>query len=304
MMERRQLLKSIGLTTGAIALEGSGMNTVFGKHIDSKRKRVLRVAHVTDIHIRPEHDAPARFRKCLQEIKKHKVDFFLNGGDTIYAADYANIKRERVDEQWNIWKTLLNEFEGYELYSCLGNHDMWWAAPDKQDPMYGKDYVVKQLSIPNRHYSFDRKGWHFIILDSNNKNAGSLDEDQRKWLENDLGSLPQGTPVIVLSHYPILAVCTHIDGGNHTDAVYITNLFFKHKDKKITCFSGHIHLLDNAVYNNVSYFCNGALSGFWWEDGDAQSAGKYYYKQTPPGYAIIDLFDDGSVINQYYPHSF
>jgi len=303
-MKRRQLLKNIGLTTGAFALGGKAVSEVLGNEIEKKKKRVLRVAHVTDIHIRPELDAPARFRKCLQEIKKHKVDFFLNGGDTIYAADYGNIKRERVDEQWNIWKGLLNEFEGYEVHSCLGNHDMWWAAPDKQDPMYGKDYVVKQLSIPNRYYSFNKKGWHFIILDSNNKNAGSLDDEQRKWLENDLSALPEGTPVIVLSHYPILAVCTHINGGNHSDATYITNLFYTHKDKRISCLSGHIHLLDNAVYNNVSYFCNGALSGFWWEEGDAKSAGKYFYKQTPPGYAIIDLFEDGSIVNQYHPHTF
>ncbi len=42
----------------------------------TKRKRSLRVAHITDIHMRPEHDAPNRFRKCMEDIKKHKVDFF------------------------------------------------------------------------------------------------------------------------------------------------------------------------------------------------------------------------------------
>ena len=104
----------------------------------AKRKSVLRIAHITDIHIRPEWNAPNRFRKCITEIKKHKVDFFLNGGDTIYAADYSHITRDGVNEQWAIWKQLRNEFNEYEMHSCLGNHDMWWAAPDKQDVMYGK----------------------------------------------------------------------------------------------------------------------------------------------------------------------
>jgi 3',5'-cyclic AMP phosphodiesterase CpdA len=172
------------------------------------------------------------------------------------------------------------------------------------DPMYGKPHVIKQLDIPGRYYSFQKLGWHFVILDSNNEKSGSLDEEQRQWLEEDLAKLPAETPVLCMSHYPILSVSTILDGGNHTDSKYITSLFYKHHDKKITCISGHIHLQDAAEYNGVQYYCNGALSGFWWEDGDKDSAGKCYYHETPPGYAILDLFEDGTVENQYIPHSF
>ena len=303
-MKRRALLKNIGIAAGTTALSGVNAMAAMAALPNAKRKQALRIAHITDVHMRPELDAPNRFRKCLAEIKKHKVDFFLNGGDTIYAADYNHITRERVNEQWGIWQQLRNEFKEYEVHSCLGNHDMWWAAPDKQDAMYGKEHVVTQLGIPDRYYSFDKKGWHFVILDSNNKNAGSLDDEQKNWLEKDLEKLAAGTPVLCLSHYPILGVSTILDGGNHTDSKYITALFYKNRDKKITCLSGHIHLLDNAEYNGVHYYCNGALSGFWWEEGDKNSAAKGWYHQTPPGYAIVDLFDDGTVVNKYIPHSF
>jgi 3',5'-cyclic AMP phosphodiesterase CpdA len=299
-MKRRDLLRNLSLATGAIATGATPADAAENK----KKKKLLRIAHITDVHIRPEHDAPARFLKCLEEIKKQKVDFFLNGGDTIYAADYQNITRERVNEQWRIWQECRQSIKEYDIHSCLGNHDMWWAAPDMQDAMYGKGHVVKQLGIPNRYYSFSKKGWHFIILDSNNKNAGALDDEQCKWLEDELSALPKNTPVVCLSHYPILAVCTILDGGNHTDSKYISDLFYKHRDKNITCLSGHIHLQDAATYNGVRYFCNGALSGFWWEDGDQNSAGKYFYKQTPPGYAILDLYEDGTLSNQYVPHRF
>jgi predicted phosphodiesterase len=307
-MKRREVLKYMGLTAGAVVLGGPGSIVSAAEHTEEnkpkgKGNRVLRIAHITDVHIRPEENAPERFKKCLEEVKKHKVDFFLNGGDSIYAADYGNITRERVNEQWQVWKDTTKGLKDYEIHSCLGNHDMWWAAPDKKDPMYGKDHVVKQLGIPNRYYSFDKKGWHFVILDSNN-GGGELDQEQRVWLEKDLQSIPAGTPVLFMSHFPILGVCTHVDGGNHTDAKYISDLFYKHKDKKICCFSGHIHLLDQAEYNNVQYFCNGAMSGFWWEQGDKDSVGKGFYKQTPPGYAIVDLYEDGTVENKYIPHSF
>ena len=301
-MKRRELIKGIGLVAGALSISGSAMSaeSIAG----SKKKRILRIAHITDVHMRPELNAPDRFRQCMKEIKKHKIDFFLNGGDTIFAADYGNITRDRVEAQWAIWKELRNELSEYEMHSCLGNHDMWWAAPDKQDAMYGKPHVVKQLNIPNRYYSFQKQGWHFVILDSNNSNAGSLDPEQRTWLEVDLAALAKGTPVLCLSHYPILGVSTIMEGGNHTDSRYITDLFYQHKDKKITCLSGHIHLLDAAEYNGVHYYCNGALSGFWWEEGDKQSAGKGYYRETPPGYAILDLYEDGRVENKYFEHTY
>ena len=299
-LSRRSLIKGLGLATGAALVSPVAIAETTKKNVIKKRNKSLRIAHITDVHIRPEHNAPNRFKQCLEEIKGHKIDFFLNGGDTIYAADYDYIKRERVNEQWAIWKTLRMEFSEYEMHSCLGNHDIWWAAPDKKDPMYGKDYVVKRLEIPNRYYSFDKSGWHFIILDSNNKNAGSIDKEQCTWLEADLANLTENKNVLIMSHYPIIG----INGGTHSDRNYITNLFYTHKDKKISCISGHVHLLDSVTYNNVSYYCNGALSGFWWEDGDENSGGRYWVQETPPGYAIIDLYEDGTVENNYHPHTY
>ncbi|PIH03422.1 hypothetical protein CS542_02395 [Pedobacter sp. IW39] len=73
---------------------------------------------------------------------KTKVDFFLNGGDSIHAADYDNIKREQVIEQWAVWDKCISQISDYEL-------QLYWksrylvAAPSKEDEMYGKDYVVK-----------------------------------------------------------------------------------------------------------------------------------------------------------------
>ncbi|WP_310586922.1 hypothetical protein [Dyadobacter aurulentus] len=58
------------------------------------------------------------------------------------------------------------------------------------------------------------------------------------------------------------------------------------------------------VFNNVHYYCNGAMSGYWWGKGDEHSAGPYYYQETAPGYAILKLYEDGTVENQYYEHHF
>lgn len=297
-MKRRSVLKQVGLLA-ATALTGNiaganGQNT-------ERSKPVLTLAHITDVHIRPEEGVPGRFKECLKLVKQHKIDFVLNGGDSIHAADYNDITRPRVTEQWDAWFDCMKQLTGYEIYSCIGNHDPWWAAPGKADPMYGKEYVVKQLNIPHRYYSFSKKGWHFIILDGNNPGI-KLDDEQYQWLEQDLAALPSGTPVLLMSHYPVFGATPVLVGGNHSDNKKLKDLFYQHRDKVRVVLSGHNHLYDKVLYNDVWYCCNGAMNGFWWGKGDKESAGPGYYLETPPGYAILKLYADGSVTNEYYPH--
>ncbi|MCC6289684.1 MAG: metallophosphoesterase [Chitinophagaceae bacterium] len=297
-MKRRNVIKQVGLLA-ATALTG---NMAVANEQDAKQpKPVLTIAHITDVHIRPEEEAPNRFKKCLRLVKQHKIDFVLNGGDSIHAADYNDITRARVNEQWNVWFDCMKELAGYEVYSCIGNHDPWWAAPDKTDAMYGKEYVVKQLNIPQRYYSFSKKGWHFIILDGNNPGI-KLDDEQYQWLEQDIAALPSGTPVLLMSHFPVFGATPVLVGGNHSDNKKLKDLFYQHRNKVRVVLSGHNHLYDKVVYNNVWYCCNGAMSGFWWGKGDKESAGPGYYLETPPGYAILNLYADGAVTNEYYPH--
>jgi 3',5'-cyclic AMP phosphodiesterase CpdA len=298
--KRRNFIKGISLV-GFGSLLGGSMAAQELKNV--KAKKVLRIANITDVHLNAENNAPQRFSKCLNEIKNQQVDFFLNGGDSIMAADYDHINREQVTEMWNLWKNSLKNISDYEIYSCLGNHDMWWAAPNRNDPMYGKPFAMDQLNMPAPFYSFNKADWHFIVLDSNCDGGGNLGEEQIQWLSADLKKTPHSTPVLVMSHYPILSACTHTVGGNHKDSLSITKIFYQHRHKKIHCISGHVHLLDRSIYNNVHYYCNGAVSGFWWSEGDDKSAEKYWYHETPPGYAILDLYEDGSLISNYYTYT-
>ncbi len=78
----------------------------------------------------------------------------------------------------------------------------------------------------------------------------------------------------------------------HTDVARLRELFWKHPNVKL-CLSGHLHLRERVEYNGVTYLCNGAVSGGWWK-GDHQ--------QTKAGYAVIDLFADGTFEDQYLPY--
>lgn len=304
-IKRRSLLKGIGLTVGAAFVEAiPAAGSLTNQRIKPNNKPVLTVAHITDVHIREGDGAPERFKACLNHIiTKHKPDFFLNGGDSINDASYDDVVRDQVDKQWVIWDDCLKTIAKYDVHSCIGNHDIWWKAPSKTDDMYGKDYVVKRLKIPNRYYSFQKKDWHFIVLDGNNSKI-SLDDQQYNWLEQELKNLPAATPTLIMSHYPILGTTQILVGGGHSDCKKLKDLFYKHRDKIKICLSGHNHLSDQTVYNDVRYCCNGSMSGFWWGKGDAESAGPGYYLETPPGYAILKMYEDGKVENEYFPHIF
>jgi Icc protein len=296
-IKRRTLLKSAGMAATLMATGGLSALAA-----ENKEKAALTIAHITDVHIRAGDNAAARFKGCLKQlISKHKPDFFLNGGDSIHDASYDNVLREQVTGQWAIWDDCVKILDEYDVYSCIGNHDTWWNAAAKTDDMYGKDYVVKRLKIPNRYYSFSKKNWHFIILDGNNSKI-SLDDEQYAWLQQDLEKLPAHTPTLIMSHYPILGTTQVLVGGGHSDFKKLKDLFYKHRDKVRVCLSGHNHLADHTTYNDVLYCCNGAMSGFWWGKGDAESAGPGYYLETPPGYAMLKLYEDGRVENEYFPH--
>ncbi|MBD3661120.1 MAG: metallophosphoesterase, partial [Arenibacter algicola] len=71
-IKRRQLIKNIGLATGAAMLGGVAIANE--KERKGKEKPVLRVAHINDIHITSGNTTPERFRKCLNDLLKQKVD--------------------------------------------------------------------------------------------------------------------------------------------------------------------------------------------------------------------------------------
>jgi 3',5'-cyclic AMP phosphodiesterase CpdA len=291
-MKRRSFLSLAPLSLAGIPTAGLA-NT-----LSSEAKPVLTVAHITDVHIRPDDDVPNRFLRCLETIKKQRIDFFLNTGDSIHAADYSDITRDRVLEQWKTWDDCMSALKAYEVYSCIGNHDPWWAAPSKEDPMYGVAYAAKRAGMPHRYYHFQKKNWHFLVLDGNNPGI-SLDPEQMEWLKLKLSEIKKGEFALLMSHYPILTVTGTFEGGQHKDHKELKKLFYQYKDQVKVCLSGHQHLLDRAWYNGVHYFCNGAMSGFWWGEGDKRSAEPYYYQETPPGYAILKLYGDGTVENEY-----
>jgi 3',5'-cyclic AMP phosphodiesterase CpdA len=277
----------------------------------TNRQRVLRLAHLTDIHVQPELDAERGMAACLHHVQSlaDAPQLILTGGDSVMDVMGHDLARGKV--QADIWRRTLDNECSLPVISCIGNHDVWgWNKPASRttgdEPNWGKAWGEDLLRLDNRYYHTDRAGWRVVVLDSTypagNGYTAKLDDQQFDWLANVLGETPATTPVLVLSHIPILSVAAYLDGNNeksgnwqvpgswmHIDARRIKDLFGKHPNVKV-CLSGHLHLVDQVTYNGVTYCCNGAVCGAWWKGN---------YHECQPGYGVVDLFDDGTFANQY-----
>lgn len=256
------------------------------------RAPVLTFGHITDVHLRPEFDAPSRFRAALHHMRTNhpEVAFVVNTGDTVDGVK----NHDDAVAKWGFWKAGLDaELKGVPVYSVLGNHD---AEGPAGDPLCGKEAVCKHFQIPARYYSFDRAGWHFIMLDGN---GIAKDAAQMAWLEKELSSTPATNPIAIASHQPIFSAgaLVHSPGDILGNWKTMVALFVKHPNVKL-CIAGHVHLYDKVWYNGVSYVCGGAMSGYWWER-EKSSDGRSGYFETRPGYGIVRLYADGASEYEY-----
>jgi 3',5'-cyclic-AMP phosphodiesterase len=304
-MNRRDALKTFSAVAAGGAVSAlAGWTSAQRTVQDRPHRKALRVAHLTDVHIAPEGPSEVGMAACLRHIQAHgkRPDLILNGGDAIQDGGAADAPRMR--EQWRVWQKALRDECRLPVEHCLGNHDLWGVK--NSESHQGKDWAMDEFGLRDRYRSFNRAGWHFVVLDSvspqENGYQARLDEEQFEWLRADLDATEKTTPILVLSHIPIISACAYFDGDNeksnnwvvpgawmHIDARRIRDLFVKHPNVKV-CLSGHIHLQDRVEYNGVTYLCNGAVSGNWWRGA---------YQGCAPGYGLLDLYDDGTFENDY-----
>jgi 3',5'-cyclic AMP phosphodiesterase CpdA len=310
---RREMMRLAGaLSAGAVLGVPSALAVPPETPSRTPRRRLIRVAHLTDIHVQPELRADAGMIACLHHVQSlmDKPELIVTGGDGIMDSFEADDARTQL--QWDIFRRTLAAECSLPMVHCIGNHDIWgWnkrrSRTSGNEANYGKQRALENYGLAERFHAFERAGWKFIVLDSAQPpDAGGdgyvayLDDAQYDWLERELRGAAT-TPVLILSHIPILSatalVWTKSERGEfrvddslmHRDCLRLKSLFEQRPNVKL-CLSGHMHLIDRVDYNGVTYLCNGAVSGNWW---------KGRHKDCDEGYAVIDLFDDGSFEREY-----
>jgi 3',5'-cyclic AMP phosphodiesterase CpdA len=200
--------------------------------------KAIRLGLCADPHKDIMHDADERLQVFIDAVNRDRPDFILQLGD--FCCPY-----DRNRSFLNIWE----QFKG-PRYHTLGNHD--------RDGGFAWQQVQDFLGMPHRYYSFDQGGWHFVVLDGNERNPinpepgypryiGSVQLD---WLRQDLGKAKAAT--IVFSHQSL-----EDEGGlenrSEVRAVLEAANAAAGWRKVGLCLSGHHHIDFQRVINGIQY---------------------------------------------------
>jgi 3',5'-cyclic-AMP phosphodiesterase len=293
---------------GATAI-GAAATTALGDI--ATRGKAFRVAHLTDIHIVPGKTRSGDgYAMALQSLEKlsPKADLLITGGD--HVMDSLETNHDKLDPTWDLYQKTLKDSTDYKPRPVIGNHDvLGWGAEASKIPLttvgYGKALYCDKMALDKTYYSFDSGGWHFIVLDNIQHGAhggygADIDPEQLEWLKGDLDAVSKQTPICVLTHIPILAVCTYFF-NDYKGPGYTVSAAMMQQDahKLITllrgynvklCISGHVHMVDRIEYLGITFICDGAVSGNWWK-------GKHH--EFDEGYGVFDFFPDGTFEHVY-----
>jgi 3',5'-cyclic-AMP phosphodiesterase len=261
------------------------------------------------IHLRRDLRSPEGFAAALQAVRKLSPapDFVLTGGDMCH-----NLRDQSLDDSAAMTDLFLKIFKencGLPVHHCLGNHDLAaWnkVAETADDPRYGKQLTLQKFGMKDRYYSFDRSGWHFVVLDylrvtEPGKFTAEIDPEQMAWLRGDL-SKSKNRPALVLSHAPVVsAVELFSDRAKRTEEALavpfgrvISNapeLVETAKQGNVRAFiSGHLHLVERLDLLGHTFICSGSVSGHQWT-GPRMG--------TPEGFGVFDCQPDGTFAFRY-----
>lgn len=306
-LNRRSFLRSIGLA--GLATAATPLIAAATPATVSTARRVLRVAHITDIHVQPGAVPEYGMARALHTLNglAERPDFIITGGDSIM--DAMSTPKDKVKAMWQTFHSTMENENSLPVYHTLGNHDHFNISRNKGSYADGKKWACEEFQIQKSYYSFDKGQWRFIILDSVHPKPvipgylAKLDDEQMDWLKRTLADTPRDKYVCIVSHIPILAICTLFDGARnhnnlwtisgsnqHDDAKELKELFYKSGNVK-ACLSGHIHLIDQLDYLGTTYYCNGAVCGAWWGGSNQEFA---------PAYTVMNFYDDGSNDRELY----
>ncbi|MEO1617247.1 MAG: metallophosphoesterase [Planctomycetota bacterium] len=211
---------------------------------------------IADLHHGLAPDALGRLEAFIEASEKASPAAIMQMGDFNYGVD--------ADDCMRVWRM----FDGPK-YHVLGNHDM-----DKTT----KANIVDAWEMPAAYYSFDFRGWHFVVLDRNHLKTedggfidysesnfyvdgrlrGYADTEQLEWLTEDLSRTQ--FPTVVFSHQGLGMKSDDQAAGAIETVLAKSN---RGSGKIRACFCGHHHIDRYNQRDGIHYVWINSASYHW-----------------------------------------
>ncbi|MFN8710027.1 MAG: metallophosphoesterase family protein [Planctomyces sp.] len=243
---RRSFLKNGTLVLTAASFSSSTLPA------DDEAPR-LRVGLVTDLHYadkvpagtRHYRETLAKLEEAARQFEQDKPSFLVELGDFIDAADSVDVELEYL-------RTINRPFSAIckDRHYVLGNHCV---------DTLKKEEFLGGVEQEKSYYSFDRGGFHFIVLDSCFRSDGesygrknfqwtdaNIPTAELEWLKADLQD--NDKPVIVFAHQRLDVSNSH---GVRNNAEVRKAL--ESSGKVLAVFQGHSHQNDLEEIGGIHY---------------------------------------------------
>lgn len=221
---------------------------------NKKEIKTVKIGICSDVHLPTMHDSKKRITAFIDSMKIAKPDFIIELGD------FAIPKKE-YEPYFAIW----NSFPG-KKYHVIGNHEM--------DGGTSLAKAIEYRGMKNPYYSFSTNGFHFIVLNGNDKKneeqkgyTSYIGQKQLQWLANELETATE--PIVVFSHQGI-GTDPDTPGERYSveNAKSIRKMFEQHNKLKkpsriICCFNGHTHHDFAEKINGIWYITINSMSYKW-----------------------------------------
>jgi 3',5'-cyclic-AMP phosphodiesterase len=248
---------------------------LFMSAVSSYAQQKFSFVFMSDIHYTQKFDAPRGFQMAVDTINKIHPDFIMVGGDMVYDA-LRSSQKDAVMYANAYIKAAANIKA--PIYYAMGNHEVFQLynkTADTNNVIYGKAFYEKYFG--KRYYSFNHKGWHFMVLDNifinpDRKYIGKIDSVQMAWIVEDLKTVDPKTPIVIMAHVPLITTLSQWYGGGTNanddkiaavDSHKIIKLFANKNLRLI--LQGHLHYFEALnILNKVIVITAPSVSGEWW----------------------------------------
>lgn len=264
----------------------------------SNRKLSFKIAHITDIHLKPITICLDRIPVFLNQLAGHDIDYIFLTGDLF---NY-NVPGDDINQ---VIQFVADCNAIAPTFVVRGNHDgdLVTIGTNEQIGMPpGDQWYFRDVHEKWRMIGLYSQGGQSPPNPSATTNY-TLGATQRQWFIDTLAATPAGTNVVVLSHVPIVGIAPmmwYLRQANtwnaladmHKDSKDILDIL-KASGKVRLCLSGHEHTIDRVEHEGVIFLCSGAVCANWWNDTTYQEKG------YPAGYRLIDFYDDGTIREKF-----
>jgi len=279
VLNRRAFLQHGSLVLCAATFDAAATSYLFAQ--DKAAKKGIRIGLVTDLHYADKPPAGSRhYRESLakldeaaEQFGRDKPDFVVELGDLIDAADSVDVEQaylKRINREFSA----ISENRHY----VLGNHCVDTLT---------KEEFLEGIGQKRAHYSFDRGGCHFVVLDAcyrsdgkpygrkNSKwNDANIPQEEIEWLKTDLAGTSH--KVVVFAHQRLDVSTDHgIKNAGEVRKV------LEQSGKVLAVFQGHSHQNDYKEISRIHY-CT--LVAMVEGSGAANN-----------GYSLLDIQPDGTI---------